>query len=95
MNERSLDILEYQYEVSPGQYFQFDHSFTDDYRIRNVIIDQDNYFIKLLTIYPFDDHRDFVMYLEQTTEGAIYRTNYPLRLKENSDTYEAILPIDQ
>ncbi|AMB99074.1 hypothetical protein AWM75_03235 [Aerococcus urinaehominis] len=90
----TLDILEYEYEVQPGQYFQFDDSFAEDYLIRNVIIDQDNVFTKLLTIYPFDEGRDFVMYLEQTPQGAKYRTNYPLRLKEGSDRYEAVLPLN-
>ncbi|AMB93342.1 hypothetical protein [Aerococcus sanguinicola] len=92
MSKELITFLEYEYRVQPGQYFQFDYSFTEDYLIRNVIIDQDDVFTKLLTIYPINETRDFVMYMEQNQEGSLYRTNYSLKLKENSDVYEAILP---
>ena len=48
-----------------------------------MIIDQDNVFTKMLSIYP----NNFVMFLEQFPDYSIYRTNFPLELIPESDTY--------
>ena len=84
MGQSILTSLEYETKISPGAYFHLQTDwFTTDQEIQSIIIDQDNVFSKILSLYP----QVFVLYLEQTPEGSIYRTNYPLYLKEGSDAY--------
>ena len=54
---------------------------------KTVIIDQDNVFTKMLSVYP----NNFVMFLEQFPEYSIYRTNVPLELIPTSDSYRVCL----
>lgn len=84
MGQSILTNLEYETKISPGAYFYLQTDwFTTDQEIQSIIIDQDNVFSKILSLYP----KGFVLYLEQTPDGSIYRTNYPLHLKEGSDAY--------
>lgn len=80
-----LTILKHEVVINPGAYFHLKTDwFESDQEIQSIVIDQDNYFSKILSIYP----EGFVMYLEQTPEHSIYRTNYPLQLAESNDYYE-------
>ncbi len=84
MGHSILTNLEYEIFIAPGAYFHLETDwFTTDQEIQSIIIDQDNVFSKILSLYP----KNFVLYLEQTPEGSIYRTNYPLKLKEGTDSY--------
>lgn len=84
MAQSILSHLQYETFIAPGAYFHLETDwFTTDQEIQSIIIDQDNIFSKILSLYP----EGFVLYLEQTPEGSIYRTNYPLYLKEGSDSY--------
>ncbi len=84
MGRRLISTLQYETHVTPGAYFHLKTDwFNIDEEIETIIIDQSNVFSKLLSIYP----KGFFMYLEQSPEGAIYRTNYPLYLREGEDYY--------
>ncbi|MBS4749817.1 hypothetical protein GMA11_00740 [Granulicatella sp. zg-ZJ] len=85
-----ITLLKYEYEVSPGAFFNvYTPWITDPTQMKTIIIDQDHYFTKMVTIYPSETH-DFFMYLEQEPTRSVYRTNYPLKRMENSDSYEII-----
>ncbi|MGY3724601.1 hypothetical protein SAMN05421767_10569 [Granulicatella balaenopterae] len=87
MLEDMITILKYEYHISPGQYFEVDTPWVKDIsEVKTIIIDQDNVFTKMVNIYP----GGFVMFLEQFPTHSIYRTNYPLELKENSDVYHIV-----
>lgn len=84
MLDSPITLLKYEYHVSPGAYFNVETPWvTDIHDIKTVIIDQDNVFTKMLSIYP----NNFVMFLEQFPDYSIYRTNHPLELIEGSDSY--------
>ena len=84
MTQSIITSLVYETKVQIGAYF---HLVTDwfesDQEIKTIIIDQDNVYSKILSIYP----KGFVMYLEQDQDGSIYRTNFPLVQAENRDYY--------
>lgn len=85
MVQAILTICKYETKVSPGAYFHLKTDwFESDQEIQTIIIDQSNVFSKLISIYP----NDFVMYLEQDATGSIYRTNYPLFIRDGRDYYE-------
>lgn len=87
MLAESITLLKYEYHVSPGAYFNVETPWVKNIEeIKTIIIDQDNVFTKMLSIYP----NNFVMFLEQFPEYSIYRTNYPLQLIENSDSYQVL-----
>ena len=75
MAQSIITSLVYETKIQIGSYF---HLITDwfesDQEIKTIIIDQDNVYSKILSLYP----NGFVMYLEQDQDGSIYRTNYPL-----------------
>ena len=84
MLDHSITILKYEYHIAPGSYFHVETPWVKDVsEIKTVIIDQDNVFTKMLSIYP----NNFVMFLEQFPEYSIYRTNVPLELIPTSDSY--------
>lgn len=85
MVQTILTICRYETKVTSGAYFHLKSDwFESDQEIQTIIIDQDNVFTKMLSIYP----KNFVMYLEQDYDGSIYRTNYPLFQRKDSDYYE-------
>ncbi|RLK63060.1 hypothetical protein D3H64_06380 [Atopobacter sp. AH10] len=85
MTRHILTICSYETRVDLGAYFHLKTDwFKSDEEITSIIIDQDNVFSKILSIYP----KNFVMYLEQDQNGSIYRSNYPLILHEGQDYYE-------
>ena len=85
MVQAILTICKYETKISPGAYFHLKTDwFESDQEIQTIIIDQSNVFSKLISIYP----NDFVMYLEQDATGSIYRTNYPLFIRDGRDYYE-------
>lgn len=84
MKRSILTILTYETHIAPGAYFHLSTDwFETDEEIQSIIIDQDHVFSKIVSLYP----EGFVMYLEQTPEGSIYRTNYPLYMDDNTDVY--------
>lgn len=84
MLDQSITILKYEYHIAPGSYFHVETPWVKDVsEIKTVIIDQDNVFTKMLSIYP----NNFVMFLEQFPEYSIYRTNVPLELIPTGDSY--------
>lgn len=84
MRRRLISSLKYETRITPGAYFHLQTDwFNIDEEIETIIIDQSNVYSKLLSIYP----EGFFMYLEQSPEGTLYRTNYPLCLQENEDYY--------
>lgn len=84
MNQSIISILKYQTFISPGAYFHLKTDwFETDQEINTIIIDQDNLYSKLLSVYP----KGFVMYLEQDENGSLYRTNMPLKLSDDNDYY--------
>ena len=84
MLEQAITILKYEYHIALGSYFHVETPWVKDIsEIKTVIIDQDNVFTKMLSIYP----NNFVMFLEQFPDYSIYRTNFPLELIPESDTY--------
>ena len=84
MGRRLISSLKYETRVTPGAYFHLKTDwFNIDEEIETIIIDQSNVFSKILSIYP----NGFFMYLEQSPEGALYRTNFPLYLQEDEDHY--------
>lgn len=84
MARRLILSLNYETRVTPGACFHLKTDwFNIDEEIETIIIDQSNIFSKLLSIYP----NGFFVYLEQSPEGAICRTNYPLNLKDGEDHY--------
>lgn len=87
MKQSILSILKYETFISPGAYFHLKTDwFETDQEINTIIIDQDNMYSKLLSIYP----NGFVMYLEQDAHGSLYRTNMPLALSPDNDYYSVI-----
>ena len=65
MLDQSITILKYEYHIAPGSYFHVETPWVKDVsEIKTVIIDQDNVFTKMLSIYP----NNFVMFLEQFPE---------------------------
>ena len=77
MLDQSITILKYEYHIAPGSYFHVETPWVKDVsEIKTVIIDQDNVFTKMLSVYP----NNFVMFLEQFPDYSIYRTNFPLIL---------------
>lgn len=85
MVQTLLTICRYETKVAPGAYFHLKSDwFESDQEIQTIIIDQDNIYTKMLSIYP----QNFVMYLEQDSDASIYRTNYPLFQRKGSDYYE-------
>lgn len=83
-----ITILKHEYHVAPGAYFNVDTPWVEDIsEIKTIIIDQDHVFTKMVSIYP----KGFVMFLEQFPDYSIYRTNFPLELMENSDSYRVLL----
>lgn len=84
MQSNVLSILKYETFIAPGAYFHlYDEKFESDAEMKSIIIDQSNVFSKLVSIYP----EGFIMYLEQTPKGSIYRTNYPITLDEKHGHY--------
>lgn len=84
MTQSIISILSYETKVHAGAYFHLKTDwFESDQEINTIIIDQDNVYSKLLSLYP----RGFAMYLEQNQDGSIYRTNYPLYRNEAEDVY--------
>lgn len=84
MQSNVLSILTHEVFVAPGAYFHlYDEKFESDAEMKSIIIDQSNVFSKLVSIYP----EGFIMYLEQTPTGSIYRTNYPIELDEKHGYY--------
>lgn len=80
-----LSICSFETKITPGSYFHLKTDwFESDKEIKTIIIDQDNTYTKLLSIYP----NDFYMYLEQNQDCSIYRTNHPLYLEANLDYYQ-------
>ena len=62
MLDQSITILKYEYHIAPGSYFHVETPWVKDVsEIKTVIIDQDNVFTKMLSVYP----NNFVMFLEQ------------------------------
>ncbi|WPC07944.1 hypothetical protein [Globicatella sp. PHS-GS-PNBC-21-1553] len=91
MKQSIISILKYETFVSPGAFFHLKTDwFHTDQEIKTIIIDQDNLYSKLLSIYP----KDFVMYLEQDKNGSLYRTNMPLTLCEEEGYYTVEWPND-
>lgn len=89
MTQSIISILKYETTISPGAYFHLKTDwFTSDNEIRTVIIDQTNVYSKILSLYP----KDFVMYLEQDQNGSLYRTNYPIKLDEDTGFYTVDFP---
>lgn len=85
MSQSILTICCYETVISTGAYFHLKTDwFESDQEIQTIIIDQDNVFSKLLSLYP----KNFVMYLEQDQHGSLYRTNYPLFREEGNDYFE-------
>lgn len=85
MPQSILTICSYETKIAPGAYFHLRTDwFESDEEIQTIIIDQDHVFSKLLSLYP----KNFVMYLEQDPEGSIYRTNYPVFIREGNDYFE-------
>ena len=72
MLEQAITILKYEYHIAPGSYFHVETPWVKD-------ISE----IKTVIIYP----NNFVMFLEQFPDYSIYRTNFPLELIPESDTY--------
>ena len=60
MLEQAITILKYEYHIAPGSYFHVETPWVKDIsEIKTVIIDQDNVFTKMLSIYL----NNFVMFL--------------------------------
>lgn len=92
MVQSILTTLKYETEVAPGAYFRLATDWFDDHEeVTSIIIDQNNVFSKIISIYP----NGFVMYLEQFPEGSLYRTNYPLYMNENKDFYHVDWDVDK
>lgn len=82
-----ITLLKYEYRVHPGEYFNVDTYWVKSpAEVRTVIIDQDHVFTKMVSFYP----KNFVIFLEQFPDQSIYRTNYPLRKIQNSDSHEVV-----
>lgn len=84
MDRRLISTLKYETRVTPGSYFHLKTNwFSIDEEIETIIIDQSRVYSKILSIYP----KGFFMYLEQDDKGCLYRTNFPLYMPENEDSY--------
>ena len=82
-----ITILKYEYTVHPGEYFNVDTYWVKSMsEVKTVIIDQDNVFTKMVSFYP----KNFVIYLEQFPDQSSYRTNFPLKKIDNSDSHEVL-----
>lgn len=89
MTQAIISILKYETFISPGAYFHLKTDwFESDQEINTIIIDQDNLYSKLLSIYP----KNFFIYLEQDAKGSLYRTNLPIQFNESLGYYEIIWP---
>ena len=82
-----ITILKYEYTVHPGEYFNVDTYWVKSMsEVKTVIIYQDHVFTKMVR----KKKKNFVIYLEQFPDQSIYRTNFPLKKIDNSDSHEVL-----
>ena len=84
MLDQSITILKYEYHIAPGSYFHVETPWVKDVsEIKTVIIDQDNVFTKMLSVYP----NNFVMFLYNSLNIVFIGQMFRSELIPTGDSY--------